>query len=188
MKIIFGLGNPGTKYANNFHNLGFMAIDSLAKMLNVNFNKKSKKGVYGETIINGEKILLVKPQTFMNLSGECVREFIDFFKCDLEDILVIYDDIDIVKGSIRFRPYGSAGTHNGMRSIVSCISSQQFKRVRVGAKNTNPNIALIDYVLMNIPKEDEADIAIAVDRAAKCALAFANGKSCDEIMQLFNGN
>ena len=188
MKIIFGLGNPGAKYAGNFHNLGFMAIDEVAKKLGCTFNKQSKKGVFCETQVNGEKIILVKPQTFMNLSGECVREFYDFYKCDLSDMLVIYDDIDIEKGRIRFRPHGSSGTHNGMRSIVSHLQSQQFPRVRVGAKNTNPNIPLIEYVLMNIPKEDQADIAIAVERASNCAVAFANGKTFDELMQLFNCN
>ena len=188
MKIIFGLGNPGTKYANNFHNLGFMTIDLVAKKLGCEFNKKSKKGIFAETSVNGEKVLLVKPQTFMNLSGECVREFYDFYKCDFSDILVIYDDIDIQKGFIRYRPKGSAGTHNGMRSILSHIQSQDFKRIRVGAKNTNPNIPLIDYVLMNIPKEDQADIAIAVERGANCAVAFASGKSDEEIMCTFNCN
>lgn len=188
MKIIFGLGNPGTKYQNTFHNLGFIAIDILAEKLGVAFNKKSKKGIYGEKIINGEKVLLVKPQTFMNLSGECVREFYDFFKCDTKDILVIYDDIDIDKGFIRYRPHGSAGTHNGMRSIINHLGLQDFKRIRIGAKNTNPNIPLIEYVLMNIPKEDHADIAIAVNRGADCALAFANGKTDDQIMCEFNKN
>lgn len=188
MKIIFGLGNPGAKYANNFHNLGFMTIDSVAKKLGCEFNKKSKKGIYGETLVNGEKILLVKPQTFMNNSGECVREFYDFFKCDFSDMLVIYDDIDIQKGCIRYRPHGSAGTHNGMRSIVAHLKSQDFKRIRIGAKSTTPDVPLIDYVLMNIPKTDEADMAIAIERGANCAVAFARGKTDDELMCDFNGN
>ena len=117
MKIIFGLGNPGAKYENNYHNLGFLTLDILAKKLNCDLNKSGRKGVYGECNLNGEKVLLVKPQTYMNNSGECVSAFMAFYKVLPKDVLVIYDDIDIDKGSIRFRPQGSPGTHNGMRNI-----------------------------------------------------------------------
>ena len=121
MKIIFGLGNPGAKYENNYHNLGFLTLDILAKKLNCDLNKSGRKGVYGECNVNGEKVLLVKPQTYMNNSGECVSAFMAFYKVLPKDVLVIYDDIDIDKGSIRFRPQGSPGTHNGMRSITAHI-------------------------------------------------------------------
>ena len=186
MKIIFGLGNPGAKYEHNYHNLGFLTIDLLAKKLNCDFNKKARNGVYGECNLNGEKVILVKPQTYMNNSGECVSAFMAFYKVNLQDVLVIYDDIDIDKGSIRFRPQGSPGTHNGMRSIVSHIG-QNFMRLRVGAKNTHPEIALIDYVLMNITKEDFEIIAPSLVKASECAYRFALGDSAEQLRQAFNG-
>ena len=187
MKIIFGLGNPGAKYERNYHNLGFMVIDALAEKLNCVLNKKGRNGVYGECNIGGEKVLLVKPQTYMNNSGECVSAFMAFYKVLPQDVLVIYDDIDIDKGTIRFRPQGSPGTHNGMRSITSHIG-QNFMRLRVGAKNTHPEIALIDYVLMNITKDDFEAIAPALVRASDCAYRFAMGDSVDSLRQNFNGS
>lgn len=187
MKIVFGLGNPGAKYEKNYHNLGFMALDILAEKLNCTLNKKGRQGVYGEVNLNGEKVILVKPQTYMNNSGECISAFLAFYKCPIEDILVIYDDIDIQKGFIRFRPNGSPGTHNGMRSIVSHVG-QNFKRIRIGAKNTNPEIPLIDYVLMNITKPDFEIMLPAIERASECAKGFCNGLSVEDIRQKFNCN
>ena len=185
MKIIFGLGNPGGKYENNYHNLGFMAIDAIAKKIGVDFNKKGRQGVYGEKNINGEKIILVKPQTYMNNSGECVSAYMAFYKCPIEDVLVIYDDIDIDKGAMRFRPHGSAGTHNGMRSIASHVGTQ-FKRLRIGAKNTNPLIPLIDYVLMNITVEDAKLIAPIIEKAGDFGYDFVMGATDDQLMAKYN--
>ena len=187
MKIIFGLGNPGVKYSKNYHNLGFMALDLLAQKLGVSLNKKGRQGVYGECALNGEKIILVKPQTYMNNSGECIAAFLAYYKCDISDILVIYDDIDIDKDCIRFRPHGSPGTHNGMRSINSYVGGQ-FKRLRIGAKNTNPEIPLIEYVLMNILADDVALLQPAIERASECAYEFACGKTDEQLMQVFNRN
>ncbi len=185
MKIIFGLGNPGGKYENNYHNLGFMALDAVAEKAGVLLNKKGHKGVYGEKNINGEKVVLVKPQTYMNSSGECVAAFMAFYKCPIEDVLVIYDDIDIEKGAMRYRPHGSAGTHNGMRSIAEHVGTQ-FNRLRIGAKNTNPLIPLIDYVLMNITVEDAKLIAPVIARAGECGFDFLCGKTSDELMAKYN--
>ncbi len=186
MKIIFGLGNPGAEYAKNYHNLGFMVLDRVAEVLGCDIIKKGKKSVYGELNVNGERVLLVKPLTFMNSSGECVSEYVNFYKCDLSDVLVIYDDIDIDKGAIRYKPRGLAGTHNGMRSITKLVGSQDFPRLRIGAKNTNPEIPLINYVLMNIPKADMEIIAPALQRAQDCVRAFINGMPSDELMCEFN--
>ena len=186
MKIIFGLGNPGIKYQNNYHNLGFMAIDKTAEILGIAFNKKGRQGVYGEKNINGEKVILVKPQTYMNNSGECVSAFMAFYKCKPQDVLVIYDDIDIDKGNLRFRSHGSPGTHNGMRSISAHVGNE-FKRLRIGAKNTT-DIPLIDYVLMNITKEDAEVLAPAISRAGDCAVDFAKGDSDDKLMATYNRN
>ena len=185
MKIIFGLGNPGKTYEKNYHNLGFMVIDKTAERLGVSFNKKGRQGVYAETALNGEKVILVKPQTYMNNSGECVQAFMTFYKVAPKDVLVIYDDIDIDKGSLRFRPHGSPGTHNGMRSITAHIG-QDFKRLRVGAKKTNPDIPLIDYVLMNLTAQDAEILAPAIVRAGDCAFDFAKGYSDDQLMAIYN--
>ncbi|MBE5764079.1 MAG: aminoacyl-tRNA hydrolase [Clostridiales bacterium] len=185
MKIIFGLGNPGSKYENNYHNLGFMALDVISQKTGIVLNKKGRNGVYGEGNINGEKVFLVKPQTYMNNSGECVSAFMAFYKCPIEDILVMYDDIDIDKGALRFRPTGSSGTHNGMRSICSHIGDN-FKRLRIGAKNTNPNIPLIDYVLMNMIAEDKELVRPAIEKAGECGVEFLKGATADELMAKFN--
>ncbi|MEG0072917.1 MAG: aminoacyl-tRNA hydrolase [Clostridia bacterium] len=148
MKVIVGLGNPGKEYEKTRHNIGFIMIDKLAETYNVEFTKKAHKAQIGEANINGEKVLFVKPQTFMNLSGECVRDIASFYKVQPQDILVIYDDIDIPFETIRFRDKGSAGTHNGMKNIVSLMHSQEVSRIRVGIfVERNPNILLMDFVL-----------------------------------------
>lgn len=188
MKIIFGLGNPGAKYALNYHNLGFMAIDVLAERTGVTAFRKENDGLSATVFFGGEKTLLVKPLTFMNSSGECVRRFVDYYGVSLSDVLVIYDDIDVDKGRLRFRPHGSSGTHNGMRSIIACLKSEDFPRLRVGSKNTNPEIPLIDYVLMNIPQDERTLMSSAVKKAADCAADFASGMSFDKLSCLYNGN
>ena len=121
MKLIVGLGNPDDKYQNTFHNLGFMAVDAMAETLGIDFNKTKCRALVAETKMASEKVILAKPQTYMNLSGESLRELVSFYKIDLKDVLVIYDDFDLNKGFIRIRENGSAGTHNGMRSIVENI-------------------------------------------------------------------
>ena len=150
MKLIVGLGNYGKEY----HNIGFMALDYYAKKNNLSIDKKKFKGLYTETSINNEKVLLVKPQTYMNLSGECMRDFILYFHIDIKDILVIYDDMDLDVGVLRLREKGSAGGHNGMKNIIQNIKSSEFKRVRVGiSKDVNRNT--IDYVLGKFNEEDK---------------------------------
>ena len=154
MKLIVGLGNYGKEYQNTRHNIGFMAIDYYAKKNNLIVDKKKFKGLYTETIIDGEKVLLVKPQTYMNLSGECMRDFILYFHIDIKDVLVIYDDMDLDVGVLRLREKGSAGGHNGMKNIIQHIKTSDFKRVRVGiSKDVNRNT--IDYVLGKFNEEDK---------------------------------
>lgn len=187
MKIIFGLGNPGAEYAKTYHNLGYMVLDKLAEELRVYVIKKDKKSIYGETTVNGEKVFLVKPLTYMNLSGECVIEYLNFYKCDLSDILVIYDDVDVDKGLIKYKPKGQPGTHNGMRNITKIIGSGDFPRLRVGSKNTNHEIPLISYVLTAIPKAEQPVLDGAIEKAKNCALCFIKGKTAEELMCEFNG-
>ena len=188
MKLIVGLGNPDREYLNTFHNLGFMSVDKLANALNIEFNKQKCKALIAETKINGEKVIIAKPLTYMNLSGESIRELLSFYKIELENLLVIYDDYDLEKGVIRIRKEGSAGTHNGMRNIVKEIESTSFKRVRIGFKQDGEvKIPLINYVLSGIKKEEQDLFEKATERASKVAHEFILGVDFDKIMQKYNG-
>lgn len=167
MYIIAGLGNPEKKYDNTMHNVGFSVVDLLVGELNITFNKKGFKGVFGEGSYGGEKIIILKPQTYMNLSGESVREIMTFYKVPVENLIVVYDDIDIPIGALRIRPSGSAGTHNGMRNIVKEINSTSFPRVRIGTKPVEMKGDLVSYVLSTIKKEDRDTFDDVFDRAVR---------------------
>ena len=187
MKLIVGLGNPDDKYKNTFHNLGFMCVDKLAEILGVGFDKAKCRALIAETKIKDEKIILAKPQTYMNLSGESVQELMAFFKIQPKDLIVVYDDYDIFVGECRIRESGSAGTHNGMRNIVQMISSTAFPRVRIGFKpKTQMQIPLINYVLSGISKEDKPLFDMILDNGAKALYDFAFGKDIQYIMQRYN--
>lgn len=134
MYLIVGLGNPEKDYRNTRHNMGFNTINQLANQFEIEVNKNKFKGLYGSGIIEGEKVILLKPQTFMNLSGESVKEIVQFYKIDLEQVIIIYDDMDIEPGSIKIRKMGGPGTHNGMKSVVHELNAQNFKRIRVGIR------------------------------------------------------
>ena len=187
MKLIVGLGNPDKEYLNTFHNLGFMVVDRLCDKLNLAFTKKKCKALIAEGIINGQKVIIAKPQTYMNLSGESVREIIDFYKIDLSDLIVVYDDFDIKKGELRIREKGSAGTHNGMRNIIKHLSCGDFVRVRIGFKpNGEFNIPLITYVLSGISNEDKKVLDTTINQAVDACQSFINGISIENIMAKFN--
>lgn len=187
MKIIFGLGNPDKKYLNTFHNLGFMCVDKVAEKLNLTFSKEKFKGVVAEANVGGEKVIIVKPLTYMNLSGECVREVVDFYKADVKDLLVVYDDFDLPKGEVRIRENGSAGTHNGMRNIIALLGKENFARVRIGFKpKDKTQIPLIDLVLSGIKEEDKEIFNKALDVASNAVCEFARGKDLQSIMRNFN--
>ena len=130
MKLIIGLGNPGKEYENTRHNTGFMVLDRLSEKLNIEMTQNKFKGLYGKSKYKGEDVILLKPQTYMNLSGESVRQVMDFFKINQEDILVIYDDLDMPVGKLRLRQSGSAGGHNGIKNIILHTGSQNFNRIR----------------------------------------------------------
>ena len=181
MYLVAGLGNPGLKYLKNFHNVGFMAVELLAEKHGVSFNKKGFKGLYGIKEIDGEKVMFLKPQTYMNLSGESIQEAMAFYKIPTENLIVIYDDIDVAIGSIRVRRNGSAGTHNGMRNIVQMLSSTDFPRIRIGTK-PEEEYDLLSYVLSDIKKEDEPRFKISINEAVESADEFIHGKNLDEIM------
>lgn len=154
MKIIVGLGNPGIKYAGTRHNIGFSVIDELAEKYNIALDGKKHKAVFGKGMIEGEKVILAMPQTFMNLSGESVRELIDYYKCGPEDVIIVYDDIDLDVGKLRIREKGSAGGHNGMKNIIAHLGTQEFVRIRVGVGEKPRGMDLADYVLSRFAKED----------------------------------
>ncbi len=156
MKLIVGLGNYGGEYKNTRHNIGFMALDSYAKNNGLEIDKRKFKGLYCETSINGEKVLLLKPQTYMNLSGESVRDFVSYFHIKVSDILVIYDDMDLDVGVLRLREKGSAGGHNGIKNIIEHLKTNEFKRVRVGISKDKDR-SVVDYVLGKF-RDDEKKI------------------------------
>lgn len=155
MKVIVGLGNPGKKYENTRHNIGFAAIDYIAEKEGININTGKHKALVGSGYIDGVKVLLVKPQTFMNLSGESLRPIMDFYKLEPEDFLVIFDDIDLDVGRIRIRRKGSAGGHNGIKSIISHLGSMEFPRIKIGVGEKPPGYDLADYVLGHFSKADQ---------------------------------
>lgn len=189
MKLIVGLGNPDKKYSNTFHNLGFMCVDSLAKKLGIEFSKEKCRALLAETKIGNEKVILAKPQTYMNLSGESVRELLSFYKIGVKDLLVMYDDYDLPKGAIRIRESGSAGTHNGMRNIIKEIGDTNFARIRVGFKQLQNEyvIPLIDYVLSGIKQEEKELFDKSIDCASNGALMFAKGENVQNIMAKYSG-
>ena len=185
MYIIAGLGNPGRRYANTRHNLGFITADLLARENDIKINKIKHKALVGEGTISGQSVLLMKPQTYMNLSGESIREALEYYKIDIENLLVIYDDIDIPTGKIRVRKKGSSGTHNGMRSIIYSIETDQFPRIRIGIGGERKT-GLISFVTGGFNKEEKEILENAVTRAAKAAeLYLLSG--IEKAMAEYNG-
>lgn len=161
MYIVVGLGNPGKKYENTRHNVGFIAIDQLADRLGIKVNKIKHKALIGEGFLNREKIILVKPQTYMNLSGESVREIFDYYKINIESLILIYDDIDIDMGTVRIRKKGSAGTHNGMKSVIRLVGDDNFPRIRVGIGKCD-KIPLVDYVIGGFTPQEKKPMEDAI--------------------------
>lgn len=187
MKLIVGLGNPDDKYKNTFHNLGFMCIDKMAEKLSASFNKEKCKAKIAELKINNEKVILAKPQTYMNLSGDSVSELMSYFKIDIKDLIVIYDDYDLYQGNIRIRESGSAGTHNGMRNIVERLGKTNFARIRIGFKPIKDlEIPLINFVLSGISNEDKPLFDKMIEIGADALSDFASGKEIQYIMQKYN--
>lgn len=170
--VIAGLGNPGSKYDSTRHNVGFNAIDFLSGATGIKVNKVKHKALIGDGTINGERVLLVKPQTFMNLSGESIREIIEWYKLPLARLTVIYDDIDLPVGRLRIRPSGSAGTHNGMRSVIYQLQSDAFPRIRIGIDKAPEGWDLADYVLGRFSPEDRKTVDTSVEKAANAAIAI----------------
>ncbi len=184
MKLIVGLGNPGKEYENTRHNSGFCVMDELAKECQVQIEQKKFKSLIATTRIHGEQVMLMKPQTYMNNSGEAVIEAVKFYHIDLEDILVIYDDMDMPIGKIRLREKGSAGGQNGVKSIIAHLHTQDFKRIRVGI-GKDSRVPVVDWVLGKIRKEELEDYHQAVCMAKDAAI-YSISHSFVDTMSRFN--
>ena len=176
MFIVAGLGNPGLLYQRTRHNAGFQALDKLADELHIRVNKRGFSGVYGEGVYNGERVVLVKPTTYMNLSGDCIQAILHFYKCPIERLIVLYDDIDLPVGALRIREKGSAGTHNGMRSIVACVGGEDFPRIRIGVGDREGGKDLKDHVLGRPAKAEQTALETAFCEAADAAKLIIEGK------------
>ncbi len=185
IKMIAGLGNPGSEYAKTRHNIGFMVIDRLAEMLGADVKKRKFGARFGETSFEGEKLILVKPWNYMNRSGQAVATAGGFYKLNLEDILVVTDDMALEPGRIRIRAKGSAGGHNGLKDIIQKLGSENFARLRVGIGE--PEYAeAYDYVLSKMSKEQQQVIADAIERACQVIFCWLR-EGVDAAMNKFNG-
>ena len=186
MKVIVGLGNPGREYAQTKHNVGFMFVDALASHLGVTEWREKFDALVAETRIGTEKVLLVKPQTYMNLSGESVAEVMNFYKLDPdEEMIVIFDDISLEPGRIRIRKKGSAGGHNGIKSIIAMTGTQGFSRIKVGVGEKPQGWDLADHVLGRFSSEDRAKVEEAIGHAMDAAVLMIQGET-DKAMNIYN--
>lgn len=185
MKCIIGLGNPGRKYAKTRHNIGFMVIDELLNRHQSELSKEKYNGMYTTEFIQGEKVAFLQPQTFMNRSGECIKPFMDYYKINIEDILVIYDDLDLPIGKIRLRQKGGHGGHNGLRSTIDHLGTRDFKRLRVGIGRPTSPMSIVDYVLGQFSKDQQESAVLSIKRGADaCEEWFKNDFM--NVMNTFN--
>ncbi len=184
MIVIAGLGNPGRKYEKTRHNMGFLTIDRIAENNGINVSRIKHKALVGDGFISGHKVLLVKPQTYMNLSGDSIREIMDYYDVDIEDLIVIYDDFDIETGALRIRKKGSAGSHNGMKSIIRCLGDDGFPRIRVGIGKSGSQ-DWKDFVLGKVGGSDSELISAAISNAAD-AVECIISEGIDRAMNKYN--
>ena len=185
MKLIVGLGNPGKEYQNTRHNTGFMFVDNLASKLDIKFSlDKAKKCEIAQTNIGGEKVIIIKPQTYMNLSGDSVIIVKQFYKIDTDDILVIHDDLDLDTGRIRIRPNGSSAGHKGIQSIINNLGTQNFKRVRIGINKVSRD-KTVDYVIGNFNKEEKELMGISFEKSLDIVTDFIK-LPFEQVMSRYN--
>ena len=186
MYIIAGLGNPGKEYINTRHNVGFGALDSFASKYGISVEEEKFKALIGKGVVEGQKVILVKPLTYMNLSGEAIRAICDYYKIDPEEeLIVLYDDISLPVGQLRIRPKGSAGGHNGIKNIISHLGTEIFKRVKIGVGEKPARMDLADYVLGHFSPEEAELEREACGKAAEAVLMMMQGKT-EEAMNLYN--
>lgn len=179
------MGNPGQKYAGTRHNVGFDCIDYIANELGITLDQSKFKGMFGKGVINGEKLILLKPLTYMNLSGESVRPLMDYFDIDVEDVVIIYDDMDLPVGKIRLRQKGSAGGHNGIKSLIQHLGTPEFKRIRVGVDRPQNGESIVNYVLGTYRQEEREHVKESIIQSSKAVEAWTT-KTFLEVMNEFN--
>lgn len=188
VKMIVGLGNPGSKYEKTKHNIGFMAIDNIVKKLDVTFtDDKNFKAQIGSTFINHEKVYFVKPTTFMNNSGIAVKALLTYYNIDITDLIVIYDDLDMEVSKLRLRSKGSAGGHNGIKSIIAHIGTQEFNRIKVGIGRPLKGMTVINHVMGQFNTEDNIAISLTLDRVVNAVKFYLQENDFEKTMQKFNG-
>ncbi|WP_010279387.1 aminoacyl-tRNA hydrolase [Paenibacillus senegalensis] len=185
MKCLIGLGNPGAAYAKTRHNVGFMAIDQIAREWGIDVSQKKCKALIGEGNVRGTKVWLIKPQTYMNLSGESLRAFLDYYKIELENITVLYDDLDTPFGKFRLRYQGGAGGHNGIKSIIQHTGTQVFNRIRIGISRPAPGYNIADYVLSPFSKEEFQSLPEVLEQIQK-AVKYDLEHTFEQTMAAFN--
>ncbi|GLI10253.1 peptidyl-tRNA hydrolase [Paenibacillus tyrfis] len=186
MKWFVGLGNPGRQYEATRHNIGFMALDRFADKHGIKITQSKCKGLLGEGHVAGQKVYLLKPQTYMNLSGESMRAFMDFYKAAIEDLIVVYDDLDTPYGQIRLRYQGSAGGHNGIKSAIAHLGTQSFQRIRMGISRPAPGRDIADYVLSPFSKEEFQQMPELLDKTVE-AMEHILEHPFEKTMAKFNG-
>ncbi len=186
MYLIVGLGNPEKQYEKTFHNMGFIAVGDAAECFNAKFKKKECEASVAEAFVGGEKVIFARPLTYMNNSGRAVKQLMSKYKISPENLLVIYDDYDLPKGKVRIRASGSAGTHNGMRSIIAETGLTNFARIRIGIKDEEVNVPIIHYVLSEVRKDDYPLFAEACKKAGEAAATFAKGEDIEKVMCKYN--
>lgn len=186
MYLIAGLGNPTRQYEHTRHNIGFDVMDALAEKYNISINEKKHRALIGKGMIDGQKVILAKPQTYMNLSGESLVELIHYYKIDPEkELIVIYDDISFAPGNLRIRQSGSAGGHNGVKSIIKCLDTQKFMRIKVGVGEKPKDWDLADFVLGHFSTQEREDLEGAIQRAMEAVSYMVNGE-VEKAMNQYN--
>lgn len=185
MYIIAGLGNPAGEYDKTRHNVGFAVIDVLAEQYGIDISGKKHKALYGKGLIEGRKVILAKPQTFMNLSGESIRAMAEYYKTEPARIIIVYDDISLAPGQLRIRLKGSAGGHNGIKNIIACLGTQEFSRIKVGIGAKPPRMELAAYVLSRFSANEQKLMDEAFRQAAKAAVMMMT-EGPDRAMNVFN--
>lgn len=185
MKLVVGLGNYGKEFDNTRHNIGFMAIDYIVRHYNIELNKKNMDGLYATTVINGEKYIFLKPLKFMNLSGEVIKTYIDFYKINISDILVIHDDLDMDIGKIRLKYRGSSGGHNGLKNIELNLKTNNYNRIKIGISN-NKQIFTGDYVLGKFTDDEKKVIDVSLENLLSIFVDYSNNISFDKLMNRYN--
>ena len=184
--LIVGLGNPGRKYHDNRHNVGFMTVDKLASAISINLSRVQSRAIVGSGLYHDKKIIIAKPQTFMNLSGQAVSSLVRFYKVPLEQMLVIHDDLDLPFETLRLRPEGSSGGQKGLASIIEKLSTDKFPRLRIGIGRPSGRMDSADYVLQDFPAAESAILPQLIDRACQAVLTFIDD-GVEAAMNQYNG-